>query len=269
MIRINKKRATACIVSVSTVFIITTCLLPKIDSDDCHNQAMLMAILWRQKSAEYRALAYQSFNIARVILDRESKIPRKKKKAVVVDIDETVLDTSPYHAKTIIENKHYPAGWDEWCNRASALEVPGAGDFLRSAVAMGFDVFYISNRSERIKEKTIENLKKLGFPQARTNHVLLRRETPSKKSRREQIEKTHHIVLLLGDNLNDFSEIFEGKSIIDRFAQTDAFKNHFGRHFVILPNPIYGDWEGALYQYRKKVPAQQKNHIRKEHLEHE
>jgi len=267
MFRINKKHATACIVSVSIVLIISTCLLPNTDPANSQNDAMIMAILWRQKSAEYRALVYQSFNIARMILERELNIPCREKKAVIVDIDETVLDTSPYHAKTIIENKKYPEGWDEWCNRASATEVPGAGDFLRSAAAKGFDVFYVSNRSERLKEKTIENLKKLGFPQADVNHVLLRSETPSKQPRREQIKKTHRIVLLIGDNLNDFSEVFENKSNQDRFTETNRLKSRFGKRFIVLPNPIYGDWERALYHYRTNIPVHQKNSFRINQLE--
>ncbi len=267
MIRINTKRATACIVSAATVLIISACLLPSPEPAKSQDDAMLMALLWQQKSAEYRALVYQSFNIARMILDRELNIPCEQKKAVIVDIDETVLDTSPYHAKAITDNQQYPAGWEEWCSRASAMEVPGAGDFLRNAVAKGFDVFYVSNRSERIKEQTIENLKKLGFPQADVNHVLLRNETPSKQSRREQIKKTHRIVLLIGDNLNDFSEDFEDKSIRDRFTETNRLKSRFGKQFIVLPNPIYGDWERALYRYRTNIPAHQKKRFRMNQLE--
>src|SRR6187551_219873 len=56
------------------------------------------AVLFMQKSAEYRALAYQAFNLARWQLDADldkenvKKLPREERdrpRAIVVDIDET------------------------------------------------------------------------------------------------------------------------------------------------------------------------------------
>jgi 5'-nucleotidase (lipoprotein e(P4) family) len=231
------------------------------------NEAFLMGILWQQKSAEYRALVYQSFNIAKVMIDRESKKKRLKKKSVVIDIDETVLDNSPYQAKALTTNQDYPRGWKEWCNLAKAREVPGAKEFLQYAVSKGFDIFYVSNRESALMESTIKNLRTLGFPQVEKNHILLREDFSSKKERWETIEKTHYIAILLGDNLNDFSDTFENRSIEERFTETDRYQRHFGRRFIVLPNPVYGDWEGALYNYRRDLSKQQKNKIRINHLE--
>jgi 5'-nucleotidase (lipoprotein e(P4) family) len=244
------------------------------DSDDkaktersSDNEAFLMGILWQQKSAEYRALVYQSFNIAKMMIDKESRVKRTKKKAVVIDIDETVLDTSPYQAKSITANQNYPGGWNEWCNLAKAREVPGAKEFLRYAASRGYDIFYVSNRESVLMDGTIKNLKTLGFPQVEKNHILLRENSSSKKERRKTIEKTHYIAIFLGDNLNDFSDIFENRSIEERFTETDRRQRDFGRRFIILPNPVYGDWEGALYNYRRDLSKHQKNKIRLNHLE--
>jgi 5'-nucleotidase (lipoprotein e(P4) family) len=231
------------------------------------NEALLMGILWQQKSAEYRALVYQSFNIAKMMIGRESRIKRSKKKAVVIDIDETVLDTSPYQAKAVTANQDYPRGWKEWCNLAKAREVPGAREFLRYAVSKGFDIFYVSNRERALMESTIKNLRALGFPQVTKNRIYLRENSSSKRGRREIIERTHYIAILLGDNLNDFSDTFESRSIEDRFAETDRYQRYFGSRFIVLPNPAYGDWEKALYHYRRDLSKQQKNKIRINHLE--
>src|ERR1043166_197461 len=74
------------------------------------------ATLWMQKAGEYRALAYQAFNIARWQLDQDLKgknksdIPkaeRKKPRAVMVDIDETVLDNSPDQARRIVQREGF------------------------------------------------------------------------------------------------------------------------------------------------------------------
>ena len=125
------------------------------------NEAQLTAIIWQQKSSEYRALVYQAFNIARVMIDQELKVKRSKKRAVVVDIDETLVNTSPYQAKSITAHQYYPKGWKEWCNMAIAGEIPGAREFLMHADSKGFNIFYVSNRSVELEENTIKNLKAL------------------------------------------------------------------------------------------------------------
>lgn len=231
------------------------------------NEAILMGILWHQKSAEYRALVYQSFNIARMMIDREARIKRSKKKAVVIDIDDTVLDTSPYQAKAVTANQDYPRGWKEWCELARAREVPGAGKFLRYAASRGFDIFYVSNRESALMMSTIKNLRALGFPQVHENRIFLRENSSSKKGRRELIKRTHYIAILIGDNLNDFSDTFEYRSIEERFTETDRHRRYFGSRFIVLPNPVYGHWEGALYNYRRDLSRHQKNKIMINHLE--
>ncbi len=269
MKRAFKKGIPAILILLSALMSFSNCNLgdkaiPERYSD---NDAFLMGILWQQKSAEYRALVYQSFNTAKMMIDKESRIKRTKKKAVVIDIDETVLDTSPYQAKSITANQSYPGGWNEWCNLAKAREVPGAKEFLRYAASKGYDIFYVSNRESVLMEGTIKNLRILGFPQVEKNHILLRENSPSKKERRESIEKTHYIAILLGDNLNDFSDAFDSRSIEERFTETDRHQRDFGRRFIVLPNPVYGDWEGALYNYRRDLSKHQKNKIRFNHLE--
>ncbi len=256
------------------IFMLVSISISRCDSDHrvrteriSGNEAFVMGILWQQKSAEYRALVYQSFNMATMMIDRESRIKRSKKKAVVIDIDETVLDNSPYQAKAVTANQDYPRGWKEWCNLARAREVPGAREFLRYAVSKGFDIFYVSNRESALMESTIKNLRTLGFPQVTKNRIYLRENALSKRGRREIIERTHYIAILLGDNLNDFSDTFENRSIEDRFIETDRLQRYFGSRFIVLPNPVYGDWERALYNYRRDLPKQQRNKIRNNHLE--
>tara|TARA_B110000305_G_C19045881_1_gene450417 strand:- start:139 stop:369 length:231 start_codon:yes stop_codon:yes gene_type:complete len=49
--------------------------------------------------------------------------------------------------------------------------------------------------------------------------------------------------MLIGDNLSNFSNVFEGNSVKERNDFLATLKNKFGREFIILPNPMYGDWE--------------------------
>ena len=147
------------------------------------NEYQTGAILWTQSSAEYRALAYQAFSLARFRLDqvlqnqKKSRTGRRASKplAVVVDVDETVLDNSRYQAELVLRGVAFSTEtWKAWCDRAEAGAVPGAVDFLNYAAHRGVRVFYITNRREPEKAGTIENLSKLRFPQVSEETVVIR-----------------------------------------------------------------------------------------------
>ena len=223
------------------------------------NEYQVGAILFMQKAAEFRALCYQAFNVAQMNLDADfdkknvKKLPkaeRKMTRAVVVDIDETVLDNSPHQAELIKNRMPFtPAVWTAWVNRREAKPIPGAVEFLKYANSKGVRVFYVSNRNEAEKQGTIDNLKAAGFPDVSEETVLVRTTESGKEARRQIILAKHRIVLLMGDNLNDLSNVYERKNVADRFVEVDKTREQFGRRFIVLPNAMYGDWEGAIYEY--------------------
>jgi 5'-nucleotidase (lipoprotein e(P4) family) len=239
-------------------------LTPSAVSNREHN---VMAVLWYQTAAEARALQYQAYNIARMMLERDlAQTTTEKKRAVIVDIDETILNNSRYEGRAIRINRGYPYEWDRWIDLAQAEAIPGSVDFLNYAVSKNVDVFYVTNRKERDRKGTLENLRRLGFPQADDEHLLTRREESSKETRRRRIAETHHVVLLIGDNLADFSHVFEKKTVQQRNEEVDRLRQEFGTRFIILPNPIYGDWEDALYDYQTGISDSVKNVRRKQAL---
>jgi len=206
----------------------------------------IQAVLWQQHSAEYRALAYQAFNLAQIQLDHilDNKIEYKKPVAIVTDIDETVLDNSPYSGKQIeLDEPYSKLRWMEWVKKKKAKAIPGSLDFFNYAKSKGIEIFYISNRSINQKKETIENLKTVGFPFADETHVLLKDITSEKETRRLQVTKSYEIIQLIGDNLSDFSMVFDNRSTADRNKSVDSLKAAFGKRFIVLPNPMYGDWE--------------------------
>ena len=218
------------------------------------NEYQTAAVLWQQSSAEYRALAFQAFNLAQLRLDQDlarhrSRRGRSMRPAIVVDSDETVLDNTRFQAELILRGAAYtPQSWTAWCERAEAGAVPGAVEFLNYAFRHGVRVFYITNRRQTEKAGTVANLKKLGFPDVSDETVMIREQgtTASKESRRQSVRGSYRIVLLIGDNLNDFNDDFSGKSIADRKAQVDRERVQFGSQYIVLPNPMYGDWESAV-----------------------
>lgn len=236
------------------------------------NEYQVAAILFMQKAAEYRALTYQAFNLARWRLDADfdkknlKKLPkpeRKRTRAVVVDIDETVLDNSPHQAYLVKNRLPFSSqSWYAWGEKRTAKAVPGAVDFLKYAASKGVRVFYVSNRDEVQKTATMDNLKSAGFPDVSAETVLLRQTESSKEARRQAILQNHRIVILIGDNLDDLSNVFERKAIDARFAEVDKLRDMFGQKFIVLPNAMYGTWESAVYEYGRLTEAQkaQKRH---------
>ena len=72
------------------------------------NEQLVMATLWMQTSAEFRALCYQAFNLARMNLDAFLDSHKSAKPvAVIVDADDTVIDNSAYEAFLIGQNFGY------------------------------------------------------------------------------------------------------------------------------------------------------------------
>lgn len=232
------------------------------------NEHMVLSTLYQQKAAEYRALCYQAFNVGKFMIDRDlSDNSIDKHRIVVLDIDETVLDNSPFQAKCVLGGTSYPVNWDEWCKLASAKAIPGAVDFLNYAKLNGLDIYYVTNRKAHLKDVTLKNLQAMGFPQADTEHVIMRTTIDSKEPRRLELLKKYHISVYFGDNLNDFSDVFEKKSPDLRAAEVDKAKEMFGKRFILLPNAMYGDWELALYGFDQKQPDSVKFAIRRNALE--
>jgi len=225
-------------------------------------------VLWHQAAAEYRALCYQAFNMAQLRLDALPKRKfRKGRLAIITDLDETILDNSYSEANNIKLGREFnTASWKDWINQSKATGVPGAVAFLQAAAARGVTIFYISNRDSSDIRGTLANLKKLQLPNADTAHMLFAQDGASKEPRRLTVMNQYEVVLLLGDNLSDFSDVFEHGSIASRFAGADQLQTEWGRKFIVLPNSIYGEWENAMYNYQHGLSPQQKATMRRQVL---
>jgi len=232
------------------------------------SQQLMMSVLWQQTAGEYQALCYQAFNLAKLQIDNmlANQIDPSTS-AIVVDIDETTIDNSPYQAELILKGEQYHSDtWNDWCRLLQAEAVPGALEFMKYAKEKGFQLYYISNRKEEVEAETIENLKKIGFPMADKEHVFIRTDESSKLNRRAMVEENCEIVLLIGDNLADFSENYEGLSMEERSSQVDNDKAMFGVNYIVLPNPMYGDWEGTIYDGDFSISDTLKNEKRNQAL---
>lgn len=207
------------------------------------------AVLWQQYSGEYRALAFQAYNFAKLSLKEALwDQANAKPNCVIVDVDETILNNSAFQGHEIKNGVSYAAAdWIKWTGLAAADTVPGALAFLKFAAGKNVETFYITNRNVADHDGTLKNLQKFGFPYADETHLLLKTTTSDKEPRRQKVLEKYTILLLCGDNLSDFSNLFYRENK-DTKEQVNAMQHLFGSRFIVLPNPMYGDWEKLLYK---------------------
>jgi 5'-nucleotidase (lipoprotein e(P4) family) len=223
----------------------------------------MFATIYQQKSAEYRALCLQAFNIAHRRVDEIILTKTEKPNVIITDIDETILNNSPYEAHQTLQGKDYEStAWYEWTSMINADTVPGSLTFLKYASSKGLEIFYVTNRSEEEREVTLKNLQKFNFPNSDNAHLFPRQDTSSKEKRRQGISASHNIVMLMGDNLGDFSFLFDKKNTEERLQNVNSIAAEFGNRFIVLPNPTYGDWESSLYKYTPLTRAQKDSVIK-------
>ena len=224
------------------------------------------SVVWFRTSVEYRAVTTQSYRLATLMLDRaladrtrtaaleQAGDYGSKPTAVILDVDETVLDNSESEERNVREGTTYSeAGWAAWCNERKATPIPGALEFTKAAAAKGVTVFYVTNRDRALEQPTRENLAKYGFPlDATRDTVLTRAERPEwssseKSSRRALIAQDFRILLLVGDDFGDFVAGARG-TLAARQALDQAHAAMWGVKWIALPNPMYGSWKTAAGQ---------------------
>ena len=230
----------------------------------------LYSTLCFQKAQEYKANTLSQYKLAKLMLDKaildkswsavtsvQGKNYENKALAVILDLDETVINNSPFSAKLIADNKYYDDeawnNWQKWVDAAIAPAIPGALDFIKYAQKQNVTVFFVSNRIGTQEKATRKNLLSLGIYLPKDiDTVLLKKEKKSwgskKSTRRAHIAKNYRIALLIGDNLGDFSDAYKGSlEDRDKIAFSKENIDKWGEKWIILPNPLYGSWETAAY----------------------
>ena len=226
----------------------------------------LQGALWIQTSAEYQMTTTQIYGLAKEKLDAALRDPSwtaaleqevdysQLPPAVIVDVDETVLDNSAFQARLVRNDSDYQSDmWRQWVLESKARATPGALDFAKYASEKGVMIFYVTNRKHDVENATMRNLQHLEFPlQGGEKQVLLRGEQedwgPDKSSRRRYLAKVYRILLLVGDDLNDFvSGAMTNPE--QRIEVATKFRSYWGEKWILIPNPLYGSWEGAIYDF--------------------
>lgn len=220
-----------------------------IDSDSIDKSDTESALLWQQTSAEYSALCIQAFNTAKLQLNSLfEKGEFERTPVIIMDLDETVLDNSPYNAMLLLENKNYTVeSWNAWVELQEATAVPGAVNFIEYALEKDYQIIFVSNRDHLYLKATLDNVNSFGFNFNEKNFAL-KRGTSQKTNRRKKINEDFEIVMLIGDNLADFNDKLDSRdlTISKRKELVEQEEENFGVKYIILPNTMYGNWQKAL-----------------------
>jgi acid phosphatase len=229
----------------------------------------LNAALWMQASVEYRLVAGQTWRSALTQLDRAIKTPTWDAlttedrdipalglpPAVIVDVDDTVLDVTAYEARLVKGDlSHDEALWQQWAKEETGRPIPGALEFARAAAARGVTLFYVTSRSPELVTATLGNLRKLGFPLKDDNQLLTKASIlegctqvgAQKTCQRRLVGRHYRVLLQLGDQLGDLLTI-ANNTPEDREGAVRPYLSWVGERWFVLPNPTYGSWESALY----------------------
>ncbi|WP_448102846.1 5'-nucleotidase, lipoprotein e(P4) family [Luteibacter jiangsuensis] len=238
----------------------------------------LNAVAWTQNASEHDFIYMQTYRNAQEKLLKAKSDPtwdalpkddraahaslKGLKPAVILDIDETVLDNSPYQARLIRSGGEFnEADWAAWCKEAIARPLPGALAFTKFAAAHGISVIYISNRAKDLDDATLANLRAAGFPVAGKDSFLglgtfvegCEQVGSEKGCRRQRVAKDYRVLMQFGDQIGDFANVL-GNTAEGREKAMAPYTGWIGERWFVLPNPTYGAWESALFDNDYTLP---------------
>ncbi|MDY4300490.1 HAD family acid phosphatase [Pseudomonas salmasensis] len=246
----------------------------------------LDAVLWTQTSIEHELIYRQLFANATRQLDVAladpswDALPFAPRNlaglppAVVVDIDETLLDNVPLNARDIINNQVYSYDrWNTWVEQAKAQALPGSVAFLQAARQKGIQVYYLTNREHSQVAATAKNLRLRGFP-IESDAQILAASTPTghcesagygKNCRRQWVANHARVLLMAGDSLGDFVQA-EHNTLDAQRKAVEPYVNWLGQRWFLLPNPSYGNWYSAPYGDDERLPFAHKRRLKQQAL---
>lgn len=270
----ERRQFLAYLVAGGVVAPLTACAQESTDSSSADNEGLhnplLWAVAWKQTAAEFGAICHQAYNVARMRLDLalENRKGGDKRLAVITDMDNTIIQAANYWGYLINEGHEFfdDAIWDRWMPKNLIQAVPGSQDFLAYCDENDVEIFYVSNRDQgdRTYEYALSQLALMNFPQADEEHVTVNQETSNKMAIKERVSVSHNLVLMLGDNLNDYKRDYYVTDVDERYALMERDRDEYGRDFILLPNPTDGHWVRAIFGDSEPEPTDENRRILKE-----
>jgi 5'-nucleotidase (lipoprotein e(P4) family) len=202
-----------------------------------------LELKWMRDSEEFVAVFRQTYRMAGEAVERQARqVPQETPWVVVLDLDETVLDNTPYQVERAVYGLPFDTlSWNRWVRRTVADSLPGAAEFIARVRSLGGRIAYISGRDAATEAETRQNLANLGLWRDNDRICLQTADRAyTKRARRTELRtgsgrcayagERVRVVAYLGDNIADIPE-------------ADEEPGELGVSWFILPNPAYGGWE--------------------------
>ena len=211
-----------------------------------------------QQAAFHALIAYVEAKVANrpansVVLAAGSPMVRAsfvpcgaKPLAAVFDADETVILNTGFEAWAATGVPYSDAEWADWERTGTVAVVPGAAHAFEDLRKAGVTVVVNSNRSTANATATAASLKAAGLGDFRPGETLFTRDAgaPSgKDARRQAIAARYCVVAMAGDQLGDFSDLFNAPMPVAarrQLAVHSSAAGLWGKGWFVLPNPVYG-----------------------------
>lgn len=179
---------------------------------------------------------------------RASFVPCEAKPlAAVFDADETLILNLGFEARASTGVPYSEADWGAWERTGTQITaVPGAGHAFEDLRKAGVTVVVNTNRSTLNAAHTVAALKAAGLGDFRPDETLFTRDagTPSAKdARRQVIAGRYCVIAMAGDQLGDFSDLFNAAMPVSERRQLAVHSSAaglWGKGWFVLPNPVYG-----------------------------
>ena len=171
--------------------------------------------------------------------------------AVVFDVDETALLNLGYEADDSQRDGPYDQSrWDRWEQTGAGAVVPTPGmiEVARVAKASNVSLVFNSNRMAANAAATEAALNGAGLgPAVHGQNLWLQGDVgtgSAKDARRQAIAAKYCVVAMAGDQLGDFSDLFNAPGLDPMarraLASSRSIKILWGHGWFVLPNPVYG-----------------------------
>ncbi|HUO88446.1 MAG TPA: HAD family acid phosphatase [Rhizomicrobium sp.] len=206
---------------------------------------------WQRDSLEYCRLAVGIYDNALAAVRRIARSNRRGSWIVIMDADETVLDNSLFEReRDACGGKVEDAQWESWVAARLAPDVPGAAAFTNAVHRLGGYVAIVTNRLAKDDAVTQDTLRKagiwfdyeIGAPDSGHTDKTARWQGV-KAALAARFGGRPRAVMWVGDQITDFPILDADGRIVRAMNQHDDGKG-VGERFFLLPNPMYGNWQG-------------------------
>lgn len=264
----------------------------KTDSAQQQRHEDLDALLWVQTSGEYQAITRQTYRLAALALedaiadsDWTASLEQQKlvddgtvklqdlKPAVVLDVDETVLNNSAFQVGLIETKTDYTReGWKSFVESKRSTAIAGAVEFVNQCREKDVTVLFITNREHDVEASTRENLIATGLMKESDPDIVFSKYEKEdwksdKISRRTDLATQYQILLLIGDDLHDFASTGYHPTSQQRRELVESKPDWWGTRWIVLPNPNYGGWEQSLYDWNNASSADTKLKSKRDNMQ--